>query len=304
VSARLVLDGVRVDRGGDPVLHDVDLEVGAGEVLAVLGPNGAGKSTLLAAVGGMLPVAAGEVRTEGRVATVLQEAGMARRTARANVELALAWWGVPRPERPARARAALDTVGAAALADRPARRLSGGERRRVHLARALAVGPDVLLLDEPFAGLDATTHAALLEDTAPALRRADTAVVLVVHELADAWALADRIAVLIDGRIAGTGSPAGLLAAPPTPAVARLLGYDGMLERAGGTLMTRPTQVRIGMGEWAGVVTASLAEVDGFRITVRTDAGTVRARSTTPHRIGEEVRFTVVGGVDFARGRS
>ena len=84
--------------------------------------------------------------------------------------LALAWWGVPRPERAPRAREALEAMGAEHLRQRPAGALSGGERRRVHLARAIAVQPDILMLDEPFAGLDAETRASLLEDAASALR--------------------------------------------------------------------------------------------------------------------------------------
>ncbi|MGO9955453.1 MAG: ATP-binding cassette domain-containing protein, partial [Solirubrobacteraceae bacterium] len=148
-------EGLSARRGARTVVTDVSLELHRGEIVALLGPNGAGKSTLLDALTGALEPAQGRVQRHGRVAIALQSADLARRSVLANVTLALGWWGVPRPERPERARAALAAIGAAHLAQRSAAGLSGGERRRVHIARALAVAPDILLLDEPFAGLDA-----------------------------------------------------------------------------------------------------------------------------------------------------
>ena len=119
----------------------------------------------------------------------------------------------------------------AALAERHAHTLSGGEARRVHLARVLAVRPDVLLLDEPFAGLDPTARADVLYDLAAILRDADRATCVVVHDRAEAWALADRVLVLLDGRIAAAGPPEQVLDRPPSPAVARFLGFGGELHR-------------------------------------------------------------------------
>ena len=131
--------------------------------------------------------------------------------------LALAWWGVPRGERQARAVEALRALGAAHLADRPALSLSGGERRRVHLARAIAVGADVLLLDEPFAGLDFEVRASLLEDALSALRSPTRATMVVVHDRAEAWALADRLLILIDGELVAGRSAAGAARASAEP---------------------------------------------------------------------------------------
>ena len=95
------------------------------------------------------------------------------------------------------------------------------------------VAPDVLLLDEPFAGLDAEVRAALLEDALSALRSDARATLVVVHDRAEAWALADRLLILIDGRLVADGPPRELLERPPSPAVARFLGYDGSLTRRG-----------------------------------------------------------------------
>lgn len=301
-AALLSLADVRVARGRQEVVRGVTLSVAPGEILAVLGPNGAGKSTLLEAVGGVLPHT-GTVTVDGRVATVMQAPGLARRPVRTNVELALAWWGVPRRDRRERAEAALRRMQADHLAHRQAGSLSGGERRRVHLARGVALRPDVLLLDEPFAGLDPEAHAALAEDTTSALRSGagSGAVVVVLHDRADAWAMADRVLVMLDGRVAALGAPDELLAAPPTPDVARFLGYDGSLGDAEGTTLTRPRDVRLDPdGDRAGIVTQVVRLEDGARVEVRTEAGTVRAlHPTAGVAVGDRVRLRLVGGVRF-----
>ncbi|WP_158604462.1 ATP-binding cassette domain-containing protein [Nocardioides mangrovicus] len=287
---------VAVRRGRREVVCDVDLAVERGEVVALLGPNGAGKSTLLEALGGIVPVARGDVERSGRTATVLQTPGLARRSVRANVELALAWWGVPRAQRRRRAMQALERMRAEHLARRPAAALSGGERRRVHVARGIAVEPDVLLLDEPFAGLDGETHQALVEDTSSALREAAGAVVVVVHDRADAWALADRVVVMMRGVVAAQGAPRELLAAPPSEEVARFLGYDGRLERDGGVLLTRPAGV-VADGPEQGTVTRVIGQEDGVLAEVRLPDGTVRCRFPRPVAVGDTVGVGLGEGV-------
>jgi ABC-type sugar transport system ATPase subunit len=279
----------------------VDLRVDRGQVHAVLGPNGAGKSTLVEAIGGVIPSRSGTVTVAGRRATVLQTPGLADRSVRANVELALAWWGVPRAQRRPRALAALGQLNAEHLAGRRARTLSGGEQRRVHLARGVAVAPDLLLLDEPFAGLDPATHAALTEDTASALRATGAGVVVVLHDRRDAWAMADRISVMIGGTIAATGTPREVLAAPPTAEVARFLGYDGELESPGGVLLTRPAQVLVDpAGELRGVVERVIGREDGAAIVLLTPRGRIRCVHPDPTVVpGDEVAVKIIGGVEF-----
>ena len=241
----LSCEGVSADRGKREVVHDVSLSLRAGELVALLGPNGAGKSTLLDALAGALPPSQGTIERHGRVAVGLQAPDLARRSALVNVTLALAWWGVPRSERVGRALEALETMGARHLAQRPAASLSGGERRRVHIARAIATRPDVLMLDEPFAGLDGEARASLLADVAQVLRSPDRATLVVVHDRAEAWALADRLLVLIDGHLVATGSPRELLEQPPNLTVARFLGYDGSIQIDGETVVTRPPHVKL-----------------------------------------------------------
>jgi ABC-type nitrate/sulfonate/bicarbonate transport system ATPase subunit len=300
----LTATGLVVGREGRVLLDRVDLELRRGEVAVVLGPNGVGKSTLLATLAGLLPPLGGTIERHGRVAAALQAPALARRTAQANVEAALQWWGVPRDERPARARAALAGLRCEHLAGRPAGELSGGEARRVHLARALALRPDALLLDEPFAGLDAPTRAELLQDVSSAVRSPDRATLLVVHERAEAWALADRIVVLHDGAVAAVGAPADVLERPPTIAAAEFLGFTGRLSDGNGSVRClRPAHVVLDPGgPVAGVVTGRIPEEDAVLCDVAVGEDRVQARSPYPGpAVGESVRLRVVGGVSFPR---
>jgi ABC-type multidrug transport system ATPase subunit len=290
-----------VRRGEREVVRDVSLELYRGELVALLGPNGAGKSTLLDALGGALPAARGTIERRGRVAVALQAPDLARRSVLTNVTLALSWWGVPRAQRPERARAALRTIGAEHLARRPAATLSGGEQRRVHLARALAVAPDVLMLDEPFAGLDAETRATLLEDAVAALGSDTRATLVVVHDRAEAWALADRLLILIDGELVASGPPRELLERPPSIAVARFLGFDGRLGEGPEALLTRPSHVKLDpVGPLAARVARTVALEDGVRLELELEQGRLYTVAPLPApRVGDAVRLSIEGGVRF-----
>jgi ABC-type sulfate/molybdate transport systems ATPase subunit len=300
----LEVKDLSVRRGGAAVLHDVTLTIGEGEVVAVLGPNGAGKSTLLETIAGVLRASSGSVVRRGRVATAMQSPDLANRNAQRNVELALAWWGVARSQRRPRATAALAAMQAGHLADRPAAAMSGGERRRVHLARAVAIQPDVLLLDEPFAGLDPATRASLLDDAAAAIRTSAQAVVVVVHDRSEAWALADRIVVLMDGRLVASGQPREVLERPPSVAVARFLGFTGELRFRDEVVVTRPSHVQLDpVGDVAATVTRLVPIEDGARAELHTDTGRLFAVVPYPGpAVGETVRVRVTGGVRFPAG--
>jgi ABC-type sugar transport system ATPase subunit len=290
-----------VRRGKRDVVADVSAELHAGEIVALLGPNGAGKSTLLDALAGALPSVQGRIERHGRVAIALQSPDLARRTVFQNMTLALAWWGVPRAERAERAREALRAIGADHLSRRRAATLSGGERRRVHLARAIAVRPDVLMLDEPFAGLDAEVRANLLEDALSALRSTTRATLVVVHDRAEAWALADRLLILLDGRLVASGSPRELLERPPSVAVARFLGFDGRLEDGDELVLTRPPHVALDPGgPLEARVTRAVPLEDGVRLELELDHGRLYAVSPLPApRVGDTVRLRIDGGARF-----
>ena len=189
-------------------VRDVDLEVAAGEFVAIVGPTGCGKSTLLNVVAGLLTPAAGEAFVEGaRVSGVTRAAGylfqqdalMPWKSALANVAVALEPKGVARADANAQARAWLQRVGLAKFAARYPHQLSGGQRKRVALAQMLIRNPDILLMDEPFGPLDAQTRA-LMGDLLLSLWSADRkAVLFVTHDLDEAIALADRVVVMSAG---------------------------------------------------------------------------------------------------------
>jgi ABC-type sulfate/molybdate transport systems ATPase subunit len=314
MNAMLLCEQLHFSRGDREVLAGIDLEVHAGEVVALIGPNGAGKSTLLQLIAGLLPPASGTVTTEGRVAAALQTPALARRTALANVELALTWWGTTRTrkERRERAHRALQSLNADALASRAAKTLSGGEARRVHLARVLAVEPDVLLLDEPFAGLDPSTRADLLYDAASVVRAPDRATVVVVHDRAEAWALADRVMVLIDGRVAAYGPPAAVFNQPPNEAVATFVGFAGRIECDGRINLYRPTDVRLDPGArgsadatsepamTTGTVTRRVPVEDGLRLELAVPGGSLVVLAPHPGpAVGDTVAVSLDGGVSF-----
>ena len=220
----LKVDGVRMSRGGKTVLADIGVTARPGELLAIVGPNGAGKSTLLAIMAGLLKPTAGAVTLDGEALATIPLTARARSLAYLPQASGIAWplpvrdvialgrapyrraAGVPlsMPDIDAVARAA-ESVGLLALLDRPATSLSGGERRRVELARALAVEAPVLLADEPTAGLDPGKGLDAME-TLRALAR-DRTIAVVTHDLGLAAQFADRVCVIAEGVVLADGSP-------------------------------------------------------------------------------------------------
>ena len=202
----ITLQGVDVERNGVALMRGIDLVVAARERTIVIGPNGSGKSTLLRVLHGLVAPTAGTVRWgDARAAPrdqamVFQRPVLLRRSVSANVRYALRLAGVPSRERAARIRAVLDASGLAALAQRPARRLSGGEQQRVALARAAALEPSVLFLDEPTASLDPAASRAI-EERVRAIHAAGTTIVMSTHNLAQARRLAERVIFLQAGRL-------------------------------------------------------------------------------------------------------
>jgi tungstate transport system ATP-binding protein len=229
-----VAEVVRVDR----------LDVREGEVLAVLGPNGAGKTTLLQLLALLERPARGEVRFDGepvagrelalrrRMAAVFQDPLLLNRSVEANVAVGLALRGLSARERRGRVERWLARFGIEALAARSARRLSGGEAQRVSLARAFALEPEVLLLDEPFSALDQPTREALLDELASVLAETGVTTVFVTHDRDEAARLADRVAVLAGGRILQAGPTAEVFSGPADETVAAYVGVDTVVAAA------------------------------------------------------------------------
>lgn len=223
---------------------DIEFAVAAGEVLAVLGPNGAGKSTALHVIAGLVRPDDGVVRVGDRVltdtatgthvATHDRQVGLLMQDPLLFPHLSVAA-NVAFSPRSSRADAArwLDEVEASELADRMPRQLSGGQAQRIALARALAAEPDVLLLDEPLAGLDVGVAAAMRTLLGRVLVRDGRSAVLITHDLVDVLTLADTVLVLEAGRIVEKGSTATVLAAPRSKFGARFAGVNLVLGTAG-----------------------------------------------------------------------
>ncbi len=201
---RLVLRGVRHAYDDLSVLEDIDLIAEPGEVMVLVGPSGCGKSTLLGIMGGLLAPGGGEVRCEGEVADdclnaftyVFQDfALLPWRTVAGNIALVLED-RLPRTHCIARVAEVLALTGLADFAEAWPRQLSGGMRQRVGIARALAVRPACLLMDEPLSALDAQTRGLLLDEFAALIERARTTTIYVTHNLAEAVRLGQQIVVL------------------------------------------------------------------------------------------------------------
>ncbi len=202
----LVLDRVFFAANGRTIIERVSIEIGAGPRTIILGPNGAGKSVLMRLCHGLLEPTAGRVEWRGsgngrgRQAMVFQRPVMLRRSALANIVYALKLAGISARERELRARDVIEAVGLAAIADRPARVLSGGEQQRLALARAWALGPEVLFLDEPTANLDPGATRDI-ETLIGQIRAGGTKIVMSTHNLGQAKRLGDEILFLNQGRL-------------------------------------------------------------------------------------------------------
>ncbi|GAB3125525.1 ABC transporter ATP-binding protein [Glaciibacter psychrotolerans] len=249
-----VLDARLRVRRGDFILNAA-VRVAAGEVLAVLGPNGSGKTTLLAAVAGLLVPESGAVTVSGRLMTSRTERASlcvppARRgigllgqepllfphlSAVDNVAFGQQAQGMSRRSALSDARGWLDAVGLSGFEDRKPAQLSGGQQQRVAIARALAARPRVLLLDEPMAALDVQNAVAIRQLLREQLTRSGTPAIIVTHDVLDALVLADRAAILHDGRIIDEGPTAQVLGAPRTQFIAALAGLN----------LVRGTRVRV-----------------------------------------------------------
>ena len=206
ISFRSVSKTFTVRGGGTfTALDSVDLDVAAGEFTVIVGPSGCGKSTLLDLLGGLTTPDGGEILLNGRPvtgpgpdrSTVFQQyALLPWRTAQGNVEFGLESIGVPRRQRAARAREYLELVGLHGFEERHPHELSGGMKQRVAIARSLAYDPEVLLMDEPFAALDAQTRESLQDELLRIWERTGKTVVFITHGIEEAVYLGGRVAVL------------------------------------------------------------------------------------------------------------
>ena len=253
--------------GARTVLNVERLHVGTGEVLAVVGPNGAGKSTLFRALLLLERPDAGSVRlggdvmrrndprARGRLAGVFQRPVLFTGSVSQNVAFGLRAAGLRGAALRERTTAALEWLELGPLADAPVHTLSGGEAQRVALARALAPEPQVVLLDEPTANLDVGVRRRFRHDLERVVRQRAHSVILITHDAAEAFGVADRIAVMQDGRIVQIGTPDEVMLRPKTPFVAELTGAELLLHGTVESLEDGLAAVRIAPDRvvWAAV---------------------------------------------------
>lgn len=194
---------VSLSYGAEPVLEGASLEVGSGKFVSLVGPSGSGKSSLLRAAMGLQKPFAGSVDLElpkSDVGILFQDdALLPWRTARQNVALGLRFRGVPKQEALQKADEWLARLGLEGFEDRYPRRLSGGQRKRVALAQVLALEPKLILMDEPFASLDAIVRTKVIQDVVQLVERQKIAVLLVTHDLEEAISLSDTVYLLSQG---------------------------------------------------------------------------------------------------------
>lgn len=238
------------------------IEVARGETVAVMGPNGSGKSTLLAAIAGLLTVQAGTVTVDERMLTApgthvrpeRRRVGLLGQdptlfphlSALENVAFGPRAGGVPRHEALAAAQASLEEMGLAGMEHRRPAQLSGGQQQRVAVARALAAEPDVLLLDEPMAALDAENASLMRELLSEKLAARGTPTIIVTHDVADAFALASRTVLLDDGRVVRDGATSEVLATLGAGLrVDATVGPDGRVQLPDGIELTPGQQVTV-----------------------------------------------------------
>jgi tungstate transport system ATP-binding protein len=228
----LVLDNVSLQAGSTTMLDRLNLEIGPGAPTLIVGPNGAGKTRLLRLCMGLDAPSAGRITWGGRAdramarrAILFQRPVMLRRTASANVAYALAQASVPHHERAGRITTLLDRVGLSDLAQRPARRLSGGEQQRLALARALARDPEILLLDEPTANLDPAATRGV-EEIVLRAARSGIKIVMASHDLGQVRRLAGDVIFLVRGALCERGTAEEFLDHPRTTEAAAFLRGD------------------------------------------------------------------------------
>ncbi len=319
----LELEGLGVAYDGVVVLDGIDLSVGDGEVVVLLGPSGSGKSTLLRAVAGLEETATGVVAWDGEdlsgapphrrgFGLVFQDHALfPHMDVAANVAFGLRVEGATAGRRATAVEEALELVGMSGFGSRRVDTLSGGEAQRVALARSIAPGPRLLMLDEPLGSLDRALRNRLIGELGPLLRRLGQASIHVTHDHDEAFALADRIAVLGGGCIQRAGSPVEVWTDPVSAYVARCLGHQNLVEldnrgscalgRLGGgpgTVLLRPDRLVLsadGDGVEALVVGSDFR---GDRFSLRLSVGGQEVAVSSPEgaRVGSVLRLGVGSG--------
>ncbi len=308
----LSIRNVSVKYDATEVVRDVSAEVSGGQILAVLGPSGCGKSTLLRAIAGLEPLSSGSIHFAGvdLAATPTHQRGFAlmfqdgqlfaHLSVAGNVGYSLRLRRTPKPEVSRRVQELLTLVGLEGYADREPATLSGGERQRVALARALAVRPRLLLLDEPLSALDGGLRERLAGELRTILRATETTAVFVTHDHEEAFALADRLAVMRAGRVIQEGQISDVWQHPVDAETAVFLGYARVLSGEAAVQVARAAGLPIAESGGSSDAELSLA-MRRSALTVSAQGpllGTVTEARATPDQVRLTVDVDTLGVVD------
>lgn len=309
----LVVSGLTVFLGGAEIIGDLDLKVNSGERFAIMGPSGSGKSTLLRTIAGLVQPTVGSIRVDDVEITSLpthrrpiglmfqDHALFPHLTVAGNVAYGLRMARTDRSSRQVAVAELLDRVGLSGLADRKPDTLSGGEQQRVALARTIALEPSLIMLDEPLGSLDVALREDLLLHIRSVVEQVGTTSLYVTHDRAEAFAFADRLAVIDEGCIVALGTPEAVWNDPGSVFVATMVGHANVVE--GETLGLGPGVFTIPEGSLAidpaGAITAQVIDsvFDDGRFRVRADvSGTVLAISSDhSETVGADVRIHIDG---------
>jgi ABC-type Fe3+/spermidine/putrescine transport system ATPase subunit len=325
----LELHGITKSYPDGWTLADVSFSVEYGEIACLLGPSGCGKTTLLRLIAGLETPGGGQVLVEGEDVTstpphlrgfglMFQEYALfPHKDVYGNVAFGLRMEGLAREEVAERATQALTLVGLAGFERRDVSQLSGGERQRVALARSLAPQPRLLMLDEPLGALDRNLRERLLDELPQILHQADATAITVTHDQEEAFAIADRVVLMRDGRVVQIGTPEEVYRQPATAWVARFLGLTNLLPAK---IMASEVETEIGRLEIGDLDAANLqSSISNLQLLLRpeaahlNDAGpnTVRGAVTERsfrgeryrlgmrHESGIELTFNVPANVDL-----
>jgi tungstate transport system ATP-binding protein len=316
---------ITVSFGGQKALDVPSFRVFENEVVGVIGPNGSGKTTLLLCLTRLIRPQTGSVSYRGtpvsdsksvlelhrRLAVVFQESLLLNNSVRDNLVTGLKLRRVPKAEIKARTEKWLERFGIAALAKRQARTLSSGEAKRTSLARAFALQPEILFLDEPFTALDGPTRQALIEDFKNVLGETRMTTVIVTHDRNEALALTDRLAVIMNGHIVQTGTPAEVFSSPASEEIAGFVETGNIIHGVVESQSEGLAMVRAGTLEVeactdlpVGTKVILLLPYDDITLILPSaETLTISARNRFPGRIvkmfptGSQVRVTVDCGV-------
>jgi ABC-type Fe3+/spermidine/putrescine transport system ATPase subunit len=264
--------------GAALVLDDVSFRVNEGEIVCLLGPSGCGKTTLLRIVAGLEMADQGQARFEGRpldqvpvhrrgFGLMFQDYALfPHKDVAANVAFGLRMQGLPRPQVEARVAEMVDLVGLEGYERRRVYDLSGGEQQRVALARSLAPGPRLLMLDEPLGSLDRALREELMNELRAILKDVGVTTLYVTHDQQEAFAVADRVIIMEQGRIVQQGMPQAVYRRPASPWVARFLGMTNLLP--GRVQALEPLEVDTALGRVTLVEPADRAVAVGQPVTL------------------------------------